>query len=339
VHAVIAQRLARLSPEARELTRLAATVGRACTSEVLAEASDLEEDDLVRGLDELWRRRILREHDGDAYDFSHDKLREVAYGEISPARRRQLHGRVAEALLACRSSAVDVVASQLAAHYELAGAKEEAIRFYGHAADVAQRSYADEEAIRHLRRALHLLAEISPSRSRDGQEAALLTALGHSLTAARGWAAPETGRAYERAVTLGEQAGDPTHRFAALWGLWAFHAVRGELRKARQTSERLVRHAEAQDMEVLASARLTLAISLFHLGELEQAAELLGQEAPREHLHDLLGPVQGALSLSYQSYVLWHLGLPDQALVRSREALQLSEEVAHPFSQAIALAF
>ncbi|MDQ2906956.1 MAG: hypothetical protein M3Y81_25885 [Chloroflexota bacterium] len=35
----------------------------------------LHEEVLVRGLDELWQRRIVRERGGDAYDFSHDKLR------------------------------------------------------------------------------------------------------------------------------------------------------------------------------------------------------------------------------------------------------------------------
>ena len=36
---------------------------------------------------------------GDAYDFSHDRLRDVAYAELSRPRRRLLHRRVAEALL------------------------------------------------------------------------------------------------------------------------------------------------------------------------------------------------------------------------------------------------
>ena len=33
----------------------------------------------IQGLDELWRRRILREVAGDSYDFTHEKLREVCY--------------------------------------------------------------------------------------------------------------------------------------------------------------------------------------------------------------------------------------------------------------------
>jgi hypothetical protein len=40
---------------------------------------------------------LLREEaEGGVYDFSHDKLREVAYRDIGGARRRLLHQSVAE---------------------------------------------------------------------------------------------------------------------------------------------------------------------------------------------------------------------------------------------------
>ena len=41
---------------------------------------------------------FVREQGADAYDFSHDKIREVAYLGLSPARRRRSHLRVAQAL-------------------------------------------------------------------------------------------------------------------------------------------------------------------------------------------------------------------------------------------------
>ena len=91
VQAVIGARLAQLSAPARQLARIAAVIGRNFTFDLLAEASEQPERDLVIGLDELWRRRIIREQGVTAYDFSHDRIREVAYGEISPMLRRHLH--------------------------------------------------------------------------------------------------------------------------------------------------------------------------------------------------------------------------------------------------------
>src|SRR5207248_6647684 len=98
VQAVIAARLAQLSPLAREVVSVAAVIGRAFTFAVLKRASGSDENALVQGLDELWQRRIVREQGGEAYDFSHDKLREGAFKDLSLARRRLLHRRVAEAL-------------------------------------------------------------------------------------------------------------------------------------------------------------------------------------------------------------------------------------------------
>jgi len=47
----------------------------------------------------------------------------------------------------------------------------------------------------------------------------------------------------------------------------------------------------------------------------------------------------GVTSRSLAAMVLWILGYPDRALERSREALTLAREVAHPFSLAYALVF
>ena len=79
VQAVIQARLAQLSSAARDLAQLAATIGREFSVDVLAQASTLDAETFVRGLDELWQRRIVREQGANAYDFSHDRIRETAY--------------------------------------------------------------------------------------------------------------------------------------------------------------------------------------------------------------------------------------------------------------------
>jgi DNA-binding SARP family transcriptional activator len=167
IYAVIAARLRQLSAPTRELVSLAATIGRAFTFEVLAQASGSDEDTLVCGLDELWQRHIVREQGTEAYDFSHDKIREVAYVGLSAARRRSLHRRVAQALETVRASNLDAVSSQVAAHYEQAGLLEQAIPYYQRAAEVAHRLYANEEAIEHLERALALLEAVSLDKSKE----------------------------------------------------------------------------------------------------------------------------------------------------------------------------
>jgi DNA-binding SARP family transcriptional activator len=164
VQAVIAARLAKLSPLARDLASLAATIGRSFTFALLARASDLDEDALLRGLDELWRRRIIREKGEQGYDFSHDKLREVADAELSTARRRMLHRRIARALEGVYANQIDAISPQLATHYEQASCPEPAIRAYQRAAEAAQRVYAFAESLSYCRRALALLHAAAPDQ-------------------------------------------------------------------------------------------------------------------------------------------------------------------------------
>lgn len=130
VRSVLEARLARLSPAARELAGLAAVIGREFTYDVLRACSALSPDSLIPALDELWRRRIIREHGRGAYDFSHDKIREVAYAASGPARRRWLHLTAAQALLVVHADALDEVAGQVAGHFDRADAPAEVVRYY-----------------------------------------------------------------------------------------------------------------------------------------------------------------------------------------------------------------
>jgi DNA-binding SARP family transcriptional activator len=157
VQAVIAARLAQLSSQARELMELAATVGREFTFEILRRADGTDEKALVRGLDELWQRRIIREIGTSAYDFSHGKLRDVAYAGLSSARRRLLHRHVAEALVAIHADDVDSISAQVAAHYQQAGRSDQAVSYYRRAATAAQRVYANQDTITYLSRAIELV--------------------------------------------------------------------------------------------------------------------------------------------------------------------------------------
>ena len=178
VRQVIEARLAQLSAPARSTVELAAVIGRAFTFSVLAAASDLSEDVLVGCLDECWRKRIIREREDDAYDFSHDKLREAAYAGLSRTRRRWLHGQVAQALESVHAADPDRVAGVIAAHYEAARQPAQAIAYYDRAAAVARRVYAHGEALVALERAVGLLDALPDPTARCELTAHLQEELG-----------------------------------------------------------------------------------------------------------------------------------------------------------------
>ena len=153
---VITSRLDQLSPPAHEIAVQAAVLGRFFTYPVLAAACPLDEAALVNGLDELWRRRIVREVGGEAYDFSHDRIRDVSYGLISQARRRLLHRRAAEALLQVHAGELEPVQGQLGHHFASAGDNPAAIGHFRQAATVALERYAHAEAADYLSAAIAL---------------------------------------------------------------------------------------------------------------------------------------------------------------------------------------
>lgn len=159
VQSTIEGRLAQLSDEAQPVVGVAATIGRAFAYPVLVAASDQDQDTVLRALDELWRRHIIQETGPVAYDFTHAKLRQVAYAGLSRVRARILHGRVAEALESVYGGELDDVAGQIARHYALSGEAVKAADYYLRAGAVAERVYALDEARTDYEQALSLFRE------------------------------------------------------------------------------------------------------------------------------------------------------------------------------------
>jgi len=121
---------------------------------------------------------------------------------LSPARRRQLHRAVAEAIAVERHNDIDAASPQLAAHYDQAGMVEPAIDAYRVAGARAAAVSALEEAVTLFRRALALLADLPPSPDRDALELDIRIALGSPLVALEGYGSKEAHQLYERALSL-----------------------------------------------------------------------------------------------------------------------------------------
>lgn len=202
IQAMIQSRFAHLTPQARDLMAQASVIGRAFDYKLLSQTSGMDEDSLVTRLDELWRRRIVREHGGTEYDFSHDKFREVAYDDLSQARRRLLHQRVAQSLEALHPANLSAYSREIAAHYEMANMAAKAIPYYQRAAHAAEQLYAHAEAITTIRRALGLLPTLpdtTPIPWRQETTAQLHENLGDLLHFTAHY--EEAQQAYEAALT------------------------------------------------------------------------------------------------------------------------------------------
>jgi DNA-binding SARP family transcriptional activator/predicted ATPase len=343
VHAVIAARLAQLTATSYELAGIASVVGRPFSFELLEKATDWDEGSISQALDELWRRRIIESRGASEYDFTHDRLREVACAELSLVRQRYLHRRVARALAEVYEADIESWNGQIASHFEQAGMAEEAIEHYGRAAAYARQRYADAEAADLLRRALALCRGFSESDRRLKQELDLLVTLGPALVTTEGYSAAEVGQTYERALDLSRRL-DNRNIFVILSGVWVFHIVRGDLEQARQYSLEFLRVAERELTPGLTQAgNFLLGSSLFHLGQLEASldrmtAAMRAHSGPAESVLALFaGPDIDVFCLAYLAHLAWHREDGSHADGHAAEAIAAARRAPHPFSQAIAL--
>jgi DNA-binding SARP family transcriptional activator len=179
VQAAIASRLAQLSPAAQRVMEAAATVGREFDFDLLAAVDGSPEEPFVEALDELIRRRVIRERGKRIYDFSHDKLRQVVYAGLSDSRKRYLHRRVAEALVAAYGRYSETYSSQIGWHYERARSDQEANQWFLKAGQAALRVGALSEAVGYLEQALRSRGERLPVGRRQLRLAIFREAVRH----------------------------------------------------------------------------------------------------------------------------------------------------------------
>jgi tetratricopeptide (TPR) repeat protein len=144
---------------------VAAVIGREFDFSLLQTAVGLGDDAAAQGMEELVRRRVLHGV-GERFDFTHDRIREVAYGRLLSPRRKLLHHRIAEALEVRRAVDPDVEPLALGLHYREADVWDKAVEYLRQAGLGAALRGAYREAASCFEQALSALGHRSESRER-----------------------------------------------------------------------------------------------------------------------------------------------------------------------------
>ena len=335
VHAVISSHLAQLSPLATEVAGAAAVIGRTFDDMLLRHVLGERRHELADGLDELWRRRVVRIRGTDAYDFSHDRVRDVAYAAVGPARRRDLHRRAADALLAIHGRR-DELAAQVAAHYELAGDVVAAVEHYQRALALAARVYAHDEVEHLASRVLAILGRRPEGRQRAIEELAVLHRLVVAIFAGQG-----------DQVRLNELHG----RTRALREADDLPAEPATLRLSANTTLVGLRFGEADEIgrQLLALAgnddvvrtegHYVRGVCRFWLGDLAGSqlhlAAALASFRPEHALGHLYDFGQGvhAVCLVRAGLTAWHLGDAERARALRSDALEAALQTGHAYTE------
>jgi predicted ATPase/class 3 adenylate cyclase len=348
VQAVLAARIDRLEERQKHVLHRAAVIGKNFSEQLLVRVAELPAADLTFALGALREAELIHEetlYPELEYAFKHPLTREVAYESQLSGSRSQVHGAVAQALEELHPDKPDEQAALLAHHFAEAGLAQRAVPYYRLAGERAKKHWSNLEAVAHLTRGLELITKLPDGGERTQQELALQLALGPSLQTTRGYGSPEVEQAYSRARTLCRQAGEKRQLIPALWGLWRASHERAQFETALDYADELVRVAESiREPALLLQAHHAQWTTRFSCGQLrgawehsERAIDIYRREDHHSQTFEYGSHDPGVCARSIGSWCLWLLGYPDQGLIRSREALELSESLSHPWTRAAAL--
>src|SRR6516165_8107660 len=208
LHASLMARLDRLGP-AKEVAQIGAAIGREFSHALLASVVRKPEAELGSALNRvveagLLFRQGVPQH--ATYLFKHALVQDAAYSTLLREPRRALHARIADVL---ESQFTEIAESQpelLAHHCTEAGRIEKAAGLWGKAGQRSLERSALVEAAEQLTRALAQIATLPATPALRREQIRLQVALITPLMHVKGYAAPETKTAAERARLLIEQA-------------------------------------------------------------------------------------------------------------------------------------
>jgi class 3 adenylate cyclase/predicted ATPase len=339
-------RLDRFAP-VKEIAQIGAVIGREFSHELLASVVDLPDEELEHSLDQLLSSELVFRRGTPPsviYSFKHVLVQDAAYQSLLKSKRQQLHARIARVLEERFPDTAMNRPELLAHHFAEADLRFQAVSYYRQAGETAITRSAYTEAIGHLNAGLELSKALPDDAERAQQELDLRIALGSALMATRGYAGLQVEETYLRARELCRQIGETPQLFPVLHGLYRFYHVRGDLQAAREAGEQLLSLAQSlEDQALFVEAHRALGVPLLWMGDvtsalghLEQGVKLYEAQQHRSHV-SLYGIDPGVVCLSYSALALWYLGYSDQALAKSRNALELARDVNHFPSMSLAL--
>ena len=244
MHDLIAQRLARLGEPSRRLVAVAAVVGRQCDFALLQRAADLPELEAARAMEELVRHRVLHQS-GDGFEFTHDRIREVAHADLLAPHRLILHRRIAESLEALQAGPRAADALALGTHYRAAEVWDKAARYLKEAGHLAWSRRAPADGAACFDQALDALGRLVQSRQTHEEAFEIhfaLARVAHGLG--------DFGRAlrhYRAAEDFARTLGDDRRRCQVLGGMLYLLSSEGLHGEAAETGEQALALARTLD--------------------------------------------------------------------------------------------
>jgi predicted ATPase len=261
------------------------------------------------------------------YLFKHALVQDTAYGTLLREPRRAVHARIAETLANQFPEIAESQPELLAHHYTGAGLIERAAALWGKAGLRSLERSALVEAIAQLTRALDQIATLPTNAQVRRDQIRLQVALITPLIHIKGYSAPETKAAVERARLfikqaegIGDQPEDPLLLYSVFFGFWIANLAAFDGDVVREISVQFLTLAEKQEAPApLMIGHRLLGAALLFTGDIVQGREHLDRAIkfydPVLHrpLTARFGHDVRVAALCHRSWALWLLGYPEAA--------------------------
>jgi predicted ATPase len=344
LHASLMARLDRLGP-AKEVAQIGAAVGRESSHALLQAVVRKPETELQSALDRLVTAGLLFRQGVPphaTYLFKHALVQDAAYGTLLREPRRALHARIVETL---ENQFVEIAQSQpelVARHATEAGQIDKAAHLWAKAGQRSLDRSALVEAAAQITQAIDQIATLPATPALRSEQIKLQVALITPIIHVKGYAAPETKAAAEKArllieqaEALGETPEDQLLLLSALYGLWVANYVAfrdGDVVCKLAAEFMMLAKKQAATFPLLIAHRV-MGISLLWTGEIAEGRRHLDQAVtlyqPPEHrpFATRFGHDPGMANLSYRAFALWLLGYPKAALEDADKAVENAREL------------
>jgi tetratricopeptide (TPR) repeat protein len=333
-------RLDRLGQATREIAQLGAAIGRELSYDLLAAASRGPPAYLEDALARLVEKGLIFQTGSlpqATFLFKHALVQDAAYSTLLRTSRRDIHARIADAMLAKGGAADSATPEIVALHLQQADRPAEAIAFWRKAGEQSARRANNREAVAHFRRALSLLEGCPQTGDRLGIELAILSQLAPALMSVHGWGAAEVGEVVERATDVGHQLESSEEIAPSIANLWLFHYANGRLDAAEKVSRDLLRIAQdLNSQDVLLQAHHTAwpvrwgrGAMKDALGHIDSGLALYDEQRHAHHRFLYLGHDPAVCGLAIASQLCSSLGYTAQAKDRGDQALALARRLNH----------
>ena len=350
VRDLVARRLDQLGTRSQQLVAVAAVIGRRFDFTLLHSASGMEERDVAEAVDEMVRHHLLQAV-GNQLDFTHDRVRDVAYGRLLPPRRRLLHRAVAEVLETAGSGLGHATGvpprdrvgeqNEQLAHHALRGELwEQAVDYLRQAGTEAAARSALHDARVCFAQALDALELLPESRTNLEQAFEMRLELRPVLIQLG-----EYREALERlreAETLAERLNDDHRRGRVGAFMTNIHSRLDEPDEALVSGNRALEIAgRLGDLRLRILATTYLAQAHYYRGEYARVVELATDNLaalPVDWVYEFFGSSQPpSVNDRFRLLVsLAHLGRFAEAAVHEAEAIRLAGPTRHPYTVGLA---